>query len=334
MAETHKQPLLGRAAFQTGSNLLPPADGSQHPPAALLPAHLAALDLLPPARGPDRRLGRAALRFCGDGGELLLYPQHLAHADRRQRGLLAATPGQGGGIWAGGTPASPEGLRLPALHQRAGGAWPGGPRHCWHWRLHHQCLHQLMHGGGLGDFRQMGGQDERTALALDSVPTMDASSLGPRPLVPREGRLSRAYLPGCPGMMQKRSLPPPRSRPSLAGPPPKYGHTTLQEQPPTPASSRPLHPQRGKAAAASGFRSLGSPLPPPPSGRIPTGRPGFCRCPSACLRGQCLHSRWQGKPITHPARTSAPLPLYLGSGRQVPGLSRCSCRGQKGPVRH
>lgn len=91
-----------------------------------------------------------------------------------------------------------------------------------------------MQDGGLGDFRQTGGQDEslppsRTTLALDSVPTMDPSTLGPGPLVPREGRLSRAYLPGCPGMMQKRSLPPPSSRgsPTTSFPcaPPPHMHT-------------------------------------------------------------------------------------------------------------
>nr|XP_048690646.1 transmembrane protein 8B isoform X1 [Caretta caretta] len=118
-------------------------DGAQHPPASLLPPHVAALGLLPGPGRADRGGRRAALRLRGDGGELLLHPQHLAHADRRQRGLPAAPAPQG--RRAPGPPAPPQGLRLPALRQRAGGAGAGGPRH----GLRQQRLCQLTAPGPL-----------------------------------------------------------------------------------------------------------------------------------------------------------------------------------------
>lgn len=117
---------------------LGPSDGAHHPSAALLPAHLEALGVFPLPRHHDRHLGRGALRFRGDGGELLLHPQHLAHADRGQRGLPPAAARQ---ARRQGDPAeAPAGLRLSAVRERARGAGPGGPRH----HLHQQHLHQLM----------------------------------------------------------------------------------------------------------------------------------------------------------------------------------------------
>lgn len=67
------------------------SDGAHHPSAALLPTHLEALGVLPLSRHYDRHVCRGPLRLRGDGGELLLHPQHLAHADRRECGLSSST---------------------------------------------------------------------------------------------------------------------------------------------------------------------------------------------------------------------------------------------------
>lgn len=70
------------------------SDGAHHPSAALLPTHLEALGVLPLPRHHDRHVCRGPVRLRGDGGELLLHPQHLAHADRRERGLPPAASRQ------------------------------------------------------------------------------------------------------------------------------------------------------------------------------------------------------------------------------------------------
>lgn len=66
-------------------------DGAHYPSTALLPTHLEALGVLPLPGHYDCHFCCGPLRLCGDGGELLLHPQHLAHADRRERGLSSST---------------------------------------------------------------------------------------------------------------------------------------------------------------------------------------------------------------------------------------------------
>lgn len=114
------------------------SDGAHGSPAALLPAHLEALGLLPLPRHHDRHVRRGAVRVRGDGGELLLHPQHLAHADRRQRGFPFAASLQ---TRRQGDPAETQaGLRLSAVRERTRGTGPGGSSHY----IHQQHLHQLI----------------------------------------------------------------------------------------------------------------------------------------------------------------------------------------------
>ncbi|XP_064903237.1 transmembrane protein 8B isoform X3 [Columba livia] len=113
-------------------------DSSHYPSPPLLPTNLEALGFLPVPRSADCGGCRAALRLCGDRGELLLHPQHLAPAHRRQRWLLAAAPCQVQRAPRAAAPA--QRLWVPALRQRTGGAGARGPS-C---GLHQQHLHQLM----------------------------------------------------------------------------------------------------------------------------------------------------------------------------------------------
>lgn len=115
-----------------------PSDGAHHPSAALLSAHLEALGVLPLPRHHDCDVGGGPIRLRGDGGELLLHPQHLAHADCGERGLPPAASRQA--RRQGDPDEAPAGLRLSAVRQRARGTGPGGPRH----HLHQQHLHQLI----------------------------------------------------------------------------------------------------------------------------------------------------------------------------------------------
>ncbi|XP_074424497.1 transmembrane protein 8B-like isoform X3 [Larus michahellis] len=113
--------LLGPSLFALGIMAIawPPAfptsDSSHHPAPPLLPADLEALGFLPVPGSADCSSRCAALCLCGDKGELLLHPQHLAPAHRQQRWLPAAAPCQT--QWAPGTPAPAQGLQVPALHQ-------------------------------------------------------------------------------------------------------------------------------------------------------------------------------------------------------------------------
>lgn len=93
----------------------PTADGSHHPSPPLLPTNLEALGILPVPGSTDRSGGCAALRLRGDRGELLLHPQHLAPAHRRQRRLPAAAPCQA--QQAPGATAPAQGMWVPALRQ-------------------------------------------------------------------------------------------------------------------------------------------------------------------------------------------------------------------------
>lgn len=118
--------------------LFPTTDSSHYPSPPLLPTNLEALGFLPVPRSADCGGCRAALRLCGDRGELLLHPQHLAPAHRWQRWLLAAAPCQVQRAPRAAAPA--QRLWVPALRQRTGGAGARGPS-C---GLHQQHLHQLM----------------------------------------------------------------------------------------------------------------------------------------------------------------------------------------------
>ena len=113
-------------------------DCAHRPTAPLLPSDLEALGVFPPPRNSDRHLRRGPVRLRGNPGELLLHPQHLAHADRRERGLPVAPSCQG--QHQGDTVEASEELRLSALRERAWGNGPGRPQH----HLHQQHLHQLM----------------------------------------------------------------------------------------------------------------------------------------------------------------------------------------------
>ncbi|XP_068782036.1 post-GPI attachment to proteins factor 6 isoform X1 [Struthio camelus] len=159
-------------------------DGSHHPPPPLLPADLEALGFLPVPRGADRRRRRAALRLRGDGGELLLHPQHLAPAHRRQRGLPAAAPLQA--QRAPGAAAPPQGLRLPALRQRTGGAGSGRPCR----GLHQQHLHQLMPPAS------------RTPLAGEQSQAPRVGATDSSPVGPGGCSLPTWALPGAPDTRQ------------------------------------------------------------------------------------------------------------------------------------
>lgn len=115
-----------------------PSDGADHSTPALLPAHLEALGLLPVPRHHDRHICCGSLRLRGDGGELLLHPQHLAHANRRECGLPFAASRQ---ARRQGDPTEAQaGLRLSAVCERTRGTGPGGPRH----HNHQQHLYQLI----------------------------------------------------------------------------------------------------------------------------------------------------------------------------------------------
>lgn len=103
-----------------------------------------ALALLPLPGDPHRQLSGRPLRLCGDGGELLLHSQHLAHAYCRQRWLPSSTTCQA--RWESGAPGPPKGLRVSAVCERAGGAGLGGS--CI--RLHKQHLHKLIGGSKVG----------------------------------------------------------------------------------------------------------------------------------------------------------------------------------------
>lgn len=92
-----------------------PSDCAHHPSAPLLPTNLEALGVFPVSWHHHRHIGSGPVRLRGDGRELLLHPQHLAHADRRKRRLPSASPCQT--RRESHSPETTERLRIPALCQ-------------------------------------------------------------------------------------------------------------------------------------------------------------------------------------------------------------------------
>lgn len=118
--------------------LLCSSDCAHHPPAPLLPADLEALGLFPVPWHHHCHISGGLIRLRGDRGELLLHPQHLAHAHRRERRLPSAATCQ---TWREShSPEAAARLRLPALCERARGDGTGGPSD----HYHQQHMHQLM----------------------------------------------------------------------------------------------------------------------------------------------------------------------------------------------
>lgn len=118
--------------------LLCSSDCAHHPPAPLLPTDLEALGLLPVPRHHHCHISGGLIRLRGDWGELLLHPQHLAHAHRRERRLPSSTTCQT--RRESHSPEAAARLRLPALCERARGDGTGGPSD----HYHQQHMHQLM----------------------------------------------------------------------------------------------------------------------------------------------------------------------------------------------
>jgi len=70
------------------------SDSAYHPSQTLLPANLEALGVLSLPGHYDRYICRGTVCLRGDRGELLLHPQYLAHADRRECGFPPAASRQ------------------------------------------------------------------------------------------------------------------------------------------------------------------------------------------------------------------------------------------------
>lgn len=90
-----------------------PIDCAHHPAAPVLPTDVEALGVFPVPWHHDCHISGGLVCFCGDRGELLLHPQHLAHADRRKRRVSFATACQT--RRESHSPQTKARLRLPAL---------------------------------------------------------------------------------------------------------------------------------------------------------------------------------------------------------------------------